>query len=142
MNKLNSLSSSLVSLAALIPPVVSRAPNQYPFVGAKAVKAKLENCRETREVAFMTLFHLQTQHEQEAGDTKDRNKQGFMSSHAWHGARIAKALLAGETISAEDQDRIDQYAVRYSKQMAVALRNHAIAAEPELGEIARQFSVS
>ena len=139
---MNSLSSSLVALVSLIPAVVSRAPNQYPFVGAKAVKAKLESCSETRQVAFMTLFHLQTEHEQAVGDTKDRNKQGFMSSHAWHGARIAKAILAGETVSAEDQDRIDAYSVRYSKQMAVALRNHAIAAEPELGAIARQFSVT
>lgn len=139
---MNTLKTALLSLATLVPPVVSRQPNMYPFIGAKTVKARLENDSEVRRVAFMTLFHLQTEHEQAVGDTKDRNKRGFMSSHAWHGARIAKAVLAGETLSSEDEAKIDEYAVRYSKQMAAALRSHAIAEEPELGVTARQFSVT
>ena len=141
MNEIKTLKSTLCALATLIPPVVSRQPNMYPFVGAKAVKAKLESSREARELAFVTLFHLQTEFEQEKQETKDRNKRGFMSSHAWHGSRIAKAMIAGETLSDEDSARIDEYAVRYSKQMTAALRSQAIADEPELGVTARQFSV-
>lgn len=139
---LTSLSSVLSCLAEIVPPVVSRQPNMYPFVGQKAVKAKLEASRDMRELAFVALFHLQTDFEQDKGETKDRNKRGFMSSHAWHGARIAKALIAGETISQEDSDRVDEYSVRYSKQMTAALRTEAIRQEPELGITATQFSVT
>jgi hypothetical protein len=139
---LSTLAGCLALLNALCPAVVA-APPAYPFVGKKQVKARLTEDEDLRVVAFVTLFHLQTADEQAVRDTKDRNKRGFMSSHAWHGTRIAEELIASEgrldVLAPEDQERVHKYAVSYSRQMANALRSYAIQQNPELGVSAGAF---
>lgn len=139
---LSTLDGCLCLLNALCPAVVAQPP-AYPFVGKKRVKHLLEEDEELRIVAFITLYHLQTEDEQAARDTKHRNRRGFMSSHAWHGSRIAMELIEAEgrldALDPEDVDRVNKYAVSYSKQMANALRSYAIKQEPELGVSAGAF---
>lgn len=138
--------SSLAGCLAIIAdnhvqPVVTRAPKCYPFVGAKACKAALDESPAVRRLMWLALFHCQTPAEQQKQDTEVDNSRGFMSSDAWHGSRIAKAMLAGDPLNAEDEARIDRHATKYSKQMAAMLRGYAMGREPELAVSARVFGV-
>jgi hypothetical protein len=62
-----------------------------------------------------------------------------MSSHAVHGTRIAKALIAGEDLTEEDVARVTTIAGRYTKQLAAQARQDAIEADPELAVKAAAF---
>lgn len=142
---LSTLKTCMATLALEIPPVVALPP-QYPFIGKGAVKKILaeESPRgeRVRTIVVALMVHLQTEDEQTARDTKHKNKRGLMSSHAWHGTRIGRALAEGTPLSAlepEDQDRVSKYGRVYSKQVAAALRAHAVACEPELGISAGAF---
>lgn len=116
------------------------AGNLYPFVTKNQIKARLESDYDFRLEAMVLLFRLQTEYEQATSTTKDRNRQGFMSSHSVHGSRIAKLVMAGETLSDADVERVDAIAPRYSRQLAVWHRAQAIANDPALAEVARMFS--
>jgi hypothetical protein len=121
---------------------MSNAANLYPFVTKSSLKARLASEPLFRHQTMVILLALQTQHEQDTSTTLNKNRQGFMSSHAVHGTRIAKAIKAGEPISAEDEDRIDAIAPRYTRQLAVYFRAKAIAENPALQAVAKMFSAS
>ena len=90
---------------------------------------------------MVLMYWLQTEAEQQARDTKDRNRAGFMSSHAWHGTRIAEQLIAGESLSEEDVARVREIAPRYSKQVTRQLIRAALADNPRLAAYAVTFGV-
>lgn len=113
--------------------------NLYPFLTKNQIKARLEDA-EYRKAAMVMLFNKQTEHEQATSTTLNKNRVGFMSSHAVHGTRIAKLIIAGEVLSPEDLDRVDSIAPRYTRQLACFVRQDAIKADPALAEIARVFS--
>ena len=119
---------------------MSNAANLYPFVTKSTLKARLAAEPEFRAQAMVILLALQTQHEQDTSTTLSKNRQGFMSSHAVHGTRIAKAIKAGEILSDEDQGRVDAIAPRYTRQLAVYFRAKAIAEDPALKAVAALFS--
>jgi hypothetical protein len=89
--------------------------------------------------AMVILFDRQTRHEQDTSSTLNKNRRGFMSSHAVHGTRIAKALKAGEPISEEDVPRVLAIAPRYTKQLADHFRQLALEADPALAAKAACF---
>jgi hypothetical protein len=114
--------------------------NLYPFVTKAQIKAQLETDAEYRHQAMVILFTLQTEYEQQTSTTLNKNRQGFMSSHAVHGTRIARLIKAGEPLSAEDEARVDAIAPRYSRQLAVFWRAKEIADNPALKAVAALFS--
>ena len=114
--------------------------NLYPFESKKSIAAKLASDPEYRKSAIVLLFNLQTQYEQETRSTLVRNHRGFMSSHAVHGTRIAKRIIAGETLSDEDTARMDSIVCHYTKQLAAEGRRAALAENPALASVAKLFS--
>lgn len=141
MNKFSSLLSSLAVLNDLVPAVVA-APPMYPFVGQKACKAKLETETSVQLCMMVTLLHLQTDQEQAIRDTKEKNKRGFMSSHAKHGTAVAEKIRDGKDLTADDWAVIAKVAPHYSRQMAVSLRTFAMANDPALAITAAGFSAA
>jgi hypothetical protein len=115
--------------------------NTYPFKSKKEIVAELATSAEACKQAIVVLYNRQTQHEQDTASTLSRNKAGFMSSHAVHGTRIAKAILAGEDLSEEDTARCQAIAPRYSKQLAAEARKAALEANPDLAAAGAVFGV-
>jgi hypothetical protein len=116
--------------------------NLYPFMTKATIVAKLADSETFRNQAMIILLNLQTAHEQSVNETIVKNRQGFMSSHAVHGTRIAKALVQGAELSDEDRARVSSIAPRYSRQLAVHFRAQAIAERPELAAVAGIFSAA
>ncbi len=114
--------------------------NLYPFVTKATIKARLETDADYRCEAMAILHTLQTEHEQATKSTRDKNRQGFMSSHAVKGSEVAVKIKAGEPLSAEDWATVNKIAPRYSRQLATFARARAIAENPALAETARLFS--
>lgn len=138
---MTSFISTLALIAEIVPPVVSRAPKTYPFAGQNACRAALKENADLRRLMIVALFHCQTEQEKARRDTEEDNKRGFMSSHAFHGSRIAEAIIKGDALAPEDQERVEKYAPVYAKQLAAMLRSYAIGLEPELGVSARVFGI-
>lgn len=113
----------------------------YPFTSKKQIVARIAVDAAYRMEALVILYNLQTQHEQDTETTLNRNRQGFMSSHAVHGCRLAKKYLAGEEMTPEDEAKIAEIVPRYGRQLAAWFRNEKIAAEPELAETAAIFGI-
>jgi hypothetical protein len=153
ISELNSLEATLGVLANAIPPVVNRDGRQYPFVGEKTVRARLEADEDLRIANAVLMYHLQTEFEQASKETKDKNRRGLMSSHAATGTKIVEALIAGASLDEAAEYKADgirfvghwaflsHIGGRYAKQLSVALRVFAIGQEPELGVTAQMFSV-
>lgn len=115
--------------------------NQYPFTTKKDIAAQLATDPEACKKALVVLFNRQTSHEQDTASTLSRNRAGFMSSHAVHGTRLAKAIIAGEDLSDEDLARCQTIAPRYSKQLAAQARREALEANPDLAAAGAVFGV-
>lgn len=115
----------------------------YPFVTKAQLKVRLQDFAFCCE-AMVILFDRQTAFEQDTSQTLNRNRRGFMSSHAVHGTRIAKAIRAGatvETMSNDDIRRVFEISSRYTKQLADHFRGEALEARPELAEMASVYGV-
>ena len=138
---LSSINTTMAFLSSKIEAVVA-APPMYPFVGVKAVKAKLEADPEIQKAVVCMLFHLQTEAEQAKRDTEVKNRCGFMSSDAWHGSRLAERLINEMGLTADDEAKIAKIATKYSKQLSVQLRRMAMIANPALAAYAVTFSVT
>jgi hypothetical protein len=117
------------------------ANNNYPFITKNELKARLADDAAFRLECLVVLYNRQTEDEQDTKETKWRNKMGFMSSHAVHGTRIAQLVVAGETLSEEDEGRVEAIVPRYTKQLAAHFRDAAKAADPELAEAGSTFGV-
>lgn len=130
----------------------SKAGNLYPFVTKGQLKERLENDPAFRVEAMCIIHTLQTDWEQATKATKDQNRQGFMSSHAVNGSKVAekaKAALrapggtmamAMAALTPEDWKHVDAMAPRYTRQLAVYFRAKQIAENPALAETAKLFS--
>jgi hypothetical protein len=111
--------------------MTTKAKKSYPFLTKAQIAlmaCDLTFCCE----AMVILFDRQTAFEQETSSTLNKNRRGFMSSHAVHGTRIARALKAGEALSEEDVARTTAIAPRYTKQLADHFRALALEADPAL----------
>lgn len=115
-----------------------KTKKSYPFVTKAQIAASLQDYG-VACAAMVVLFERQTAFEQETSSTLNKNRRGFMSSHAVHGTRIARALKAGEALPEEDVARVLAIAPRYTRQLAEHFREAALAADPELAEKAACF---
>lgn len=140
MTNTTSFETVMALIAEKLPPVVA-APPAYPFIGEKAVRAALKEDYDLQELVVQMLFHLQTEAEQAKRDTETKNRCGFMSSDAFHGTRIAEALVHGECLEHEDIERVGRIATKYAKQTTVQLRRVAMQRDPRLASYAAVFSV-
>lgn len=142
MNRYNlsTLNDAMAVLCEAIPPVVAQPP-LYPFIGVKAVKARLEADPVVQHATLAMLYFLQTQDEQQARDTHHKNKAGFMSSDAFTGTRLAEKLVLGLELEADELERASRIAVKYSKQLSIQLRRVAMQENPMLAAYATTFSV-
>lgn len=120
----------------------STSANLYPFVTKAQIKAQLEADPTYRQQAMVILFTLQTQYEQDTSSTLNKNRQGFMSSHAVWGTKIAKKIKSGEPLTEEETAKMDSIAPRYSRQLAVFFRAQAIVENPALKAVAALFSAA
>lgn len=111
----------------------------YPFITKSQIKAQLESDDVFMLSCLAVLYAAQTEHEQETKSTRDRNRRGFMSSHAVN-ASVLAVKAAGEGLSEEETVRARGIVCRYTKQLAAHFRREAIGANPELAEAARVFS--
>ena len=153
ITKLTSLEVCLEALAAEIPPVVSRDPRCYPFVGEKQVRARLENDQNLRVLVAVTMYHLQTEVEQSKRETIEKNRRGLMSSHAACASKLIQSLILGATPDETIEYKADGFKFtghwallahlgsRYAKQTSVCLRTFAMGQDPQLAVTAQMFSV-
>lgn len=102
------------------------ANNSYPYVTKSQVKARLEADADFRVEALLVLYRRQTEDEQDAKDTKYKNKRGFMSSHAVNGTNLAEKVIAGEELTDEDEGKLEGIVAKYSKQLAGHYRSEQI----------------
>jgi len=121
---------------------MTTSANLYPFLTKAAIRERLLSDATFRCEAMVILFALQTAYEQNTSSTKDKNRQGFMSSHAVNGSRVARKIVSGEELSSEDEIHIQTIAPRYTRQLAVYYRAKAIAEQPALQAVAKLFSAS
>lgn len=119
---------------------MSNSGNLYPFVTKAQIKEQLASDPQFRIQAMAILHTLQTEHEQATRTTLNKNRQGFMSSHAVKGCKVAEKIKAGEKLTAEDMEVVDTMAPRYSRQLATYFRAKAIADDPALAKTAALFS--
>lgn len=150
---IDTLDSCLSALAEAIPPVVNSDGRQYPFVGEKGVRARLEDSQDLRIMNAVLMYHLQTEFEQATKETKDKNRRGLMSSHAATATKAIESLLNGGCLDEDTEYKADGFKFqgptaylshiggRYAKQLSVSLRVWAIQRHPELGITAQMFSV-
>ena len=111
----------------------------YPFITKSQIKAQLASDPAFVLTCLAVLYAAQTDHEQDTKSTRDRNRRGFMSSHAVRGSVLA-VKAAGEGLSEEETVLASGIVCRYTKQLAAHFRREEIAANPELAEAARVFS--
>ena len=153
ISDLNSLEAALGVLATAIPPVVNRDGRQYPFVGEKSVRKALDSNADLKVANAVLMYWLQTEVEQGAKETIEKNRRGLMSSHAATASKTIMHLISGASLDDTLEYKADgikfvgheayltHVGGRYAKQLSVALRSFAIAQEPELGVTAQMFSV-
>lgn len=113
--------------------------NNYPFTTKKQIAARIAEDFDYAKSCMVVLYNRQTEHEKDTSSTLSRNHAGFMSSHAVHGTRIAKAILAGEDLTPEDEGRVSTIVGRYTKQLADQARKDAVEADPDLATKAAAF---
>jgi hypothetical protein len=119
-----------------------KSGNLYPFVTKRSIKERLDSDQAYRIEAMAILHTLQTEHEQATKSTLNKNRMGFMSSHAVKGSKVAEKIKAGEPLTEEDLAVCDTIAPRYSRQLATFARAQAIANDPALAKTAEMFSAN
>lgn len=113
--------------------------NNYPFTTKKEIACRLASDETFTLDCLVILYQRQTVDEADTSTTKYKNAKGFMSSHAVHGTRLAKAVLAGEELSDEDFAKVAAIVPRYTKQLADHFRQEAIKSQPELASAAAAY---
>lgn len=114
----------------------------YPFLTKAQISERIETDFSFACQVMVILHNRQTSFEQEVKTTKDKNRRGFMSSHAVNGSRVAEKIKRGEELTAEDADHVAAIAPRYTKQLAEHFRAEAIERDPSLREKAAAFFTS
>lgn len=113
----------------------------YPFMTKAQIKARIEADDAFMLECLSVLYARQTEYEQETKTTVNRNRRGFMSSHAVN-ASVLAVKARGEGLTAEETDKARSIICHYTKQLAAHFRQGAISENPELAEAARVFSAN
>lgn len=115
------------------------APVNYPFVTKNQIRDVLSTDDEAVVQSLQLLGSKQTSDEQAAKVTKHKNRLGFMASQAKKGTLLAEASLV-RGLTSEEMTAARGLVLRYTTQLARHMRLEAIAANPELAEVATKFS--
>lgn len=122
-------------------PKANRPKYNYPFQSkAQILATQTDFAVVMTHLAIINSF--QTTDEQGNKVTKYKNRSGFMSSHAANGTRLVEKHAAGETLTDDDVALARKIAGSYGRQLALHFREEAIAANPELAQIAEIFSAN
>jgi hypothetical protein len=116
--------------------------NNYPFLTKAQIKQQIAEDDSFVVECLVVMHNRQTQHEQDAKTTQDRNKRGWMSSHAVRGTELALKVLGGEDLSEEELGKARVMVGSYSKQLASHFRQARLAEEPALAATAAVFGVA
>jgi len=111
----------------------------YPFASKGSILAVIATDDVFAVECLQIMYARQTAFEQETLSTVSRNRQGFMSSHAVNGTKLARKSLA-EGLTALELDQARGIVCRYGKQLAAHFRAEAIGNDPSLAETAKLFS--
>jgi len=116
--------------------------NLYPFLTKKQIKSRIEEDDAFVVTCLGVMHSRQTEHEVDSKTTQDRNKRGWMSSHAVRGTELALKVAGGEDLDEEELALARKMVGSYSKQLASHFRQAQLAEEPELAATAAVFGVA
>lgn len=111
--------------------------NKYPFQSKAEIRRRLDN-----EAAFVVecLALMQARHELRTSGAKVDGPCGWMSSQTSKAVALSKKGAAGR-LTAHETVEAAKLLQGYAKQIAAALRERALAADPSLADAARVFGV-
>jgi hypothetical protein len=115
--------------------------NLYPFATKKQIKTQIEADPEFARQCLLVIHDRQTEVEQERKETINKNRRGFMSSHAVRGTTLALKIRSGEWLNPEEEGLVVSIASSYTKQLASHFRAAVLAEKPELAEQAKVFGL-
>lgn len=115
---------------------------QYPFRSKASIVAQINTDTGFALQCLSIMHDRQTSAEQDKKTTINKNKRGFMSSHAVTGSTLAVKVKSGEGLTAEETEKAVAIASRYGKQLAEHFRAEQIRANPELNAVAAMFSAN
>jgi hypothetical protein len=118
----------------------SKVKVQYPFRSKAQILSQVASDDAFLLTCLGVLYARQTAHEQDTKSTLNRNRQGFMSSHAVRGSELAVKAASGEELDGEQTAKARDIVSHYGKQLAAHFRAEAIEASPDLAEVAKIFS--
>lgn len=116
--------------------------NNYPFLTKAQIRERVVTDDSFVTECLLVMHSRQTQHEVDSKTTKDRNKRGWMSSHAVRGTEYAMKALSGEDLSEEELAKARAMVRCYSKQLASHFRQARLVEDPELAATAAVFGVA
>lgn len=117
------------------------ATTSYPFLSKNQIKDRLAHDLLFVADCAQIMQERQTAYEQATLTTKDRNRQGWMSSHAVNGGKLTAKIRNGEEISAEEVLKLQEMVSHYGKQLASHFRALAVEENPALKATAAIFGV-
>ena len=115
--------------------------NNYPFLTKAQIKARIAEDDAFVVVCLQVMHSRQTEHEVNSKTAKDRNKRGWMSSHAIRGTEYALKVANGESLSEDELASVRKMVGSYSKQLASHFRQTKLTENPSLAEAAAVFGV-
>jgi hypothetical protein len=81
------------------------------------IKALLDRSDKAVERAVVAIYQRQTSDEQDVGETRHHNGQGFASCHAHLGSYYARWILSGRHLTGHHLERARRMVRWYSKQL-------------------------
>jgi len=115
--------------------------NLYPFATKSQIKTQIDSDPEFARECLLVIHARQTEVEQERKETINRNRRGFMSSHAVRGTELARKILGAEYLNPEEEELVVSIARSYTKQLASHFRQVTLEEKPELAEQAKVFGL-
>jgi len=117
----------------------TKAPKaQYPFRSKASIKTEIAESDTFMLACLQVMLERQTEHEVATKSTLNKNRRGFMSSHAVNGTALAQKAQA-EGLDAEETEKARGIVSRYTKQLAEHFRAQALEADPSLAAVAAVF---
>jgi len=116
--------------------------NLYPFLSKSDIKSRIVSDVDFALQCAVIMTSRQTDFEHETKTTVNKNRRGWMSSHAVNGTKLTDKLQAEGRDALEPNEiaKLQDMVSHYSKQLASHFRTAAIEANPELKAIADIFS--
>ena len=111
---------------------------QWPFIGKDAFRRLMKENDEVALNSFILQYFLQEEVEQATRETLEKNKRGFMSSHAKTATAIAQAVIDGVEVPVP-YDGFKADGARFTSMMEYATHVGGRYAESTLKEVIRHI---